>query len=92
MASGVIKNVIDNRIRFQNGLDDDVLDVAKNMRNGILVTATSNNPTNHPPGCSWGSYLFIKSHYTTIFYADEEHIACVRGITSTTTSINWHVS
>lgn len=93
MASSVIKKAIDSRITLQSVLNGDVLDIVKNMRDGIIFTATSNNPTNQPPGCSWGSYLFIKfGDRVTIFYADNAHIACAYSVQSISTSINWHVS
>lgn len=84
-----------SRINFSAGtFNGDVLDAAKTMADGsIAFYRSSNNPANCPTDCKWGAYMFIKTGGNTmIIYMDNNHIATAYGISSTHTSITWHIS
>lgn len=82
------------RVVFHGTLANDVLETAKLLdNNSVHFWMNSNQPSNHPLGCEWGSYIMYKMQGdTTILYIDREHFACTYDITSTITSITWHVN
>lgn len=66
------------------------------MKKGIVFYANSNVPNNHPNGCSYGAYIFIKTTELStgkaiILYIDSSHFCTAIGIDSASTSINWKI-
>lgn len=76
------------------GSGQDVLTVAKNMsNNSIAYYKNSNKPANRPTNGDYGAYEFIKSDNMVIVkYYHTNMTACSYGITSSSTSITWHIS
>lgn len=83
-------------VKMYDVLGDNVLTVYKNLPLGSLnFYAASNSPSNRPTGCDWGSYFIFRgltSNRGFIIYMDGNHIACTYNISSTSTSITWHVA
>ena len=74
-------------------LNGNVLTIANALSNNeISYYTSSNNPTNCPTDCKWGSYVFFRANdKCSIFYMDKSHFACTYGIVSTDTTITWHI-
>lgn len=81
-----------NSIRFYNTLSGNVCTNIDGVPEGISVFTNSNNPTNQPPGCSWGSYIIFKNSLrATILYVDYNHIAFSYSVTPNSSEIGWKV-
>lgn len=83
-------------VKMYDVLGNDVLTVYKNLPLGSLnFYGASNSPSNRPTGCDWGSYFIFRgltNNRGFIIYMDNNHIACAYNISSTSTSITWHVA
>lgn len=83
----------DGGMYFRGTLGGDVLTLIKELPVGVSYYQASNNPTNCPPSCNWGAYVFFKNlnGRTLAFYADSSHFACAYSISNDATTITWHV-
>ena len=74
-------------------LGGNVITAAQNAQSGITFYYNSNQPSNRPSGCDWGSYIIIKSaNIATLIYIDKSKFAVTYNLnTQTATSIDWNI-
>lgn len=81
-------------ISFNGTLGGNVIDIMNSANIGITYYRNSNQPTNRPSGCDWGTYILFKSSSTSVgvLYFDYSHFAFNYSINPTTaTSISWTI-
>ena len=84
---------LDGGIYVRGTLGASVLSTVNAVSKGVTIYANSNVPIGHPTNCNYGAYIFFKGDtLCSILYMDSSHIACCYSISSTTTSITWHVA
>lgn len=94
LNSKIASQLGDLNISFNGTLGGNVIDIMNSANIGITYYRNSNQPTNRPSGCDWGTYILFKSSSTSVgvLYFDYSHFAFNYSINPTTaTSISWTI-
>lgn len=94
LSSKITSQLGDLNISFKGTLGGNVIDIMNSANIGITYYRNSNQPTNRPSGCDWGTYILFKNSSTSVgvLYFDYSHFAFNYSIDPTTaTSISWTI-